>query len=67
VETEPQLDFLRARRCDIGQGFRFGKGGTVEELMVENYRYGNVEPWDNGQPFKGPPDAGFHRLRVANS
>ncbi len=67
VETEPQLDFLRARRCDVGQGFRFGKGGTVEELLAENYRYGSVEPWDSTQPFKGPPDSGLQRLRVANS
>ncbi len=66
VETEQQLDFLRTRRCDVGQGFRFGKGGTVDEVIAENYHYGLVEPWDTVQPFKGP-DAGLHRLRVANS
>ena len=59
-------DFLRTRRCDVGQGFRFGKGGTVDEVIAENYHYGLVEPWDTVQPFKGP-DAGLHRLRVANS
>ena len=66
VETEQQLDFLRARRCDVGQGFRFGKGGTADEMIAENYRYGRIEPWESPQQFKGP-DAGLQRLRVANS
>jgi EAL domain-containing protein (putative c-di-GMP-specific phosphodiesterase class I) len=69
VETEQQLDFLRARRCDVGQGFRFGKGGTVEELLAIGYQYGRIEPWEGtaATAFKGIPEAGLHRLRVANS
>ena len=67
VETEQQFDFLRARRCDMGQGFRFGKGATVDELLAQGYRFGEVEPWENPQVFKGPQDAGLQRLRVANS
>lgn len=67
VETEQQFDFLRARRCDMGQGFRFGRGGTVDELLAQGYRFGEVEPWENPQVFRGPQDAGLHRLRVANS
>jgi len=68
VESEQQLDFLRARRCDMGQGFRFGKGGTVDELLAQGYRFGEVEPWGEvAQVFKGPLDASLQRLRVANS
>jgi diguanylate cyclase (GGDEF)-like protein/PAS domain S-box-containing protein len=67
VENERQLDFLRARHCDMGQGFRFGKGGTVEELMACGYSFGSLEPWDHTQGFKAPLDPSLHRLRVANS
>ena len=68
VESEQQLDFLRARRCDMGQGFRFGKGGTVDDLLAQGYRFGEVEPWgDVPQAFKGPLDGSLQRLRVANS
>jgi len=68
VESEQQLDFLRARRCDVGQGFRFGKGGTVDDLLAQGYRFGEVEPWGEvAQAFKGPLDASLQRLRVANS
>ena len=67
VETEQQFDILRARHCDMGQGFRFGRGGTVDELLALGYRFGEVEPWENPQVFKGPQDAGLQRLRVANS
>ena len=67
VETEQQFDFLRARHCDMGQGFRFGRGGTVDDLLALDFRYGEVEPWENPQIFKGPQDTGLHRLRVANS
>ncbi len=67
VETEQQFDFLRARRCDMGQGFRFGKGGTVDELLAQGFSFGEVEPWENPQVFKAPQDAGLQRLRVANS
>jgi len=67
VETERQLDFLRTRHCDMGQGFRFGKGGTVDDLLTQDFRFGELEPWDHAQDFKGPPDASLQRLRVANS
>ena len=67
VETEQQLEFLRTRRCDVGQGFRFGKGGTVDELLATGYQFGRIEPWDGVVPFKGVPDANLQRLRVANS
>jgi diguanylate cyclase (GGDEF)-like protein/PAS domain S-box-containing protein len=68
VETERQLDFLRSRQCDVGQGFRFGKGGTVEDLLAQGFEFGEVEPWENAQAFKGPLlDANLQRLRVANS
>ena len=36
-------------------------------LLALDYRYGEVEPWENPQVFKGPQDTGLHRLRVANS
>jgi len=67
VESERQLDFLRARHCDMGQGFRFGKGGTVDDLLTQGFQFGEIEPWDKAQDFKGPPDASLQRLRVANS
>ncbi|MDE0856283.1 MAG: EAL domain-containing protein, partial [Nevskia sp.] len=68
VETEQQLEFLRARRCDMGQGFRFGKGVTVDDLLSQGFRFGEIEPWGEVIPaFKGPSDAGLQRLRVANS
>ena len=67
VESERQLDFLRARHCDMGQGFRFGKGGTVDDQLTQGFQFGEIEPWDKAQDFKGPPDASLQRLRVANS
>ncbi len=68
VESERQFDFLRARHCDVGQGFRFGKAATVEDLLKQGFRFGEIEPWDHSQNFNGPPDGGsLHRMRVANN
>jgi EAL domain-containing protein (putative c-di-GMP-specific phosphodiesterase class I) len=67
VETERQFDFLRARHCDMGQGFRFGKAGTIEDLLKQGFSFGEVDPWENAQAFKSPGDNSLQRLRVANS
>ncbi len=40
---------------------------SIDDLLALDYRYGEVEPWENPQIFKGPQDTGLHRLRVANS
>ena len=62
VETEQQLEFLRARQCDMGQGYRFGKGGTAEEIIAQKLEYGEDAPW---RTLNG--DIGLQRLRAANS
>ena len=65
VETEQQLEFLRARQCDMGQGFRFGKGGTVDDICAQNFEYGDDAPWLS--QIGTAVDVGLQRLRAANS
>jgi diguanylate cyclase (GGDEF)-like protein/PAS domain S-box-containing protein len=65
VETEQQLEFLRARQCDMGQGFRFGKGGTVDDICAQNFQYGDDAPWLS--QIGTAVDVGLQRLRAANS
>lgn len=39
VETATQLDFLRARSCDVAQGFHLGKPVPFEQFSVQGYHF----------------------------
>ncbi|MCH7866070.1 MAG: EAL domain-containing protein [Myxococcales bacterium] len=44
VETEPQLEFLRARRCDIYQGYLFSRPLAAEKLENLLRTPGGIRP-----------------------
>ena len=36
VETQDQLDFLKRNRCDFAQGYLFGAGDTINDLVLNS-------------------------------